>query len=76
MLSNGKKLVEGDFTVQEVARKALRSQLQKFEIVACLHEDGNIRLKCTGAENANHRFHTVAVIFADRFSICLYLKIC
>ncbi|KAL3078198.1 hypothetical protein niasHS_012085 [Heterodera schachtii] len=65
-LADGKKLVEGDFTVQEVPRKSARSQLQKSEIVACLHEEGNVRLKCTGCvatngqEMAVSRFANVA----------------
>uniref|UniRef100_A0A914HD59 Abnormal cell migration protein 18-like fibronectin type I domain-containing protein n=1 Tax=Globodera rostochiensis TaxID=31243 RepID=A0A914HD59_GLORO len=53
LLADGKKLVEGDFTVQDFPRNSMRSQLQKLEIVACLHEEGNVRLKCTGCVATN-----------------------
>ena len=63
-LPTGKKLVEGDFTLTEVPKRTMRSQLQRYEIVACLHEEGDVRLKCTGpltGINSNSQSHSGCV---------------
>ncbi|KAF7634858.1 hypothetical protein Mgra_00005750 [Meloidogyne graminicola] len=47
-LPKGGKLVEGDFIWQDISKNSLRSLLQKKEIVACLREENNVKLKFTG----------------------------
>uniref|UniRef100_A0A1I8BZM4 Uncharacterized protein n=1 Tax=Meloidogyne hapla TaxID=6305 RepID=A0A1I8BZM4_MELHA len=47
-LPKGGKLVEGDFVWQDIPTNSMRSLLQKQEIIACLREENNVKLKCTG----------------------------
>jgi len=41
-------LVEGDFVWQDIPVNSKRSLLQKQEIISCLREENNVKLKCTG----------------------------
>jgi len=41
-------LVEGDFVWPDIPVNSKRSLLQKQEIISCLREENNVKLKCTG----------------------------
>nr|CAD2177238.1 unnamed protein product [Meloidogyne enterolobii] len=47
-LPKGGRLVEGDFVWQDIPVNSKRSLLQKQEIISCLREENNVKLKCTG----------------------------
>ncbi|KAI1723120.1 hypothetical protein Ddc_07315 [Ditylenchus destructor] len=47
-LSNGRKLIEGNFVIDDVDKESLRSVLQKSEITSCVRDNADVALKCTG----------------------------
>uniref|UniRef100_A0A915DB28 Abnormal cell migration protein 18-like fibronectin type I domain-containing protein n=1 Tax=Ditylenchus dipsaci TaxID=166011 RepID=A0A915DB28_9BILA len=47
-LSNGRKLIEGNFVTDDVHKESLKSVLQKSEIISCVRDNADVALKCTG----------------------------